>query len=949
MKRTFLMGLLAVSVLWATDSKPIQVQTLTTSLYNSVNVSENTVDNGTVSLMSLRELRDTIGIYFEDFEGDLSEWSSSGQWALTDLNSYSPTHSFVADDNPAGETTSDLISPIVSLPTITNLEERLFNFAVYADMPDATGDGGPNLEDYYFVKIADLSQIPWHRSDFNAYDNGTSWWCGSEDIGGYDDAWLQFLDTDPIVLPTESAELTFKLKYALEEYTGAPQTVDGCQVDGWDVANIRISRDGGTTWSTLAGSPAYNTTSGFGWSGNDDGCRKPGWGGFSNGWVDASFDLSAFANQEVIIRFALGADLGWSTADDASLTGLFVDDIVVSTSTETLYLNDASSDAGMTASGIQWTDMFYDYGSSDDGRPGSSFWQVYENGMQFNGSLDISAFAGTDVRFMWRSRVDDDSNGGDGTGLHIDDVSVYMNSLLVMPTPTGLTGEIFPGEVSLAWDDVNDSESVTFTTGDESLESFYYGSIPWLAGRLAGSAYATRYVAGLPTVLQTFSYVVSSGNLDFPGQVAPILITVWDDNAEIIFQSDPVTPSAMDEILDYDLSAENISVLGNFYVGWACTDTIFPFLALDSSTPSAGQAYRWHPTGSMTRNEAGSGLDGNYALYAAGTTTTEGGFTYNVYRRTANTNFNEPLNATPLAIPSFTDNTLVNGVGYFYAVTTVLGAQEGDYSAELYVFPESESVYTLSLDDGTAENGFNLGSGYYHAVKYTPNGYPTLLKRIQVWINNVVEPGISANAIGLIWADDGENGLPGTEYERAGWSGLQYGWNTKDFTSDSIWINGGSFYIGLKELSTTPTIGVDTDDYSGESYYFSEVDGWVNYSELGLSYNLMFRAVLDSAFILVGIEDDLPTTLPTEYSLEQNYPNPFNPSTEITYALPESGNVEIKVFDLSGREVDVLVQEYQNAGSYRLSIDGSHMSSGIYIYTLNTGKVHLTRKMILLK
>ena len=69
----------------------------------------------------------------------------------------------------------------------------------------------------------------------------------------------------------------------------------------------------------------------------------------------------------------------------------------------------------------------------------------------------------------------------------------------------------------------------------------------------------------------------------------------------------------------------------------------------------------------------------------------------------------------------------------------------------------------------------------------------------------------------------------------------------------------------------------------------------------------------------------------------------------INYALPVAANVELRIFDLTGRQIDVIVQENQAAGYYTVELDASHMNSGIYIYSLNTGKTHLTRKMILLK
>lgn len=86
-----------------------------------------------------------------------------------------------------------------------------------------------------------------------------------------------------------------------------------------------------------------------------------------------------------------------------------------------------------------------------------------------------------------------------------------------------------------------------------------------------------------------------------------------------------------------------------------------------------------------------------------------------------------------------------------------------------------------------------------------------------------------------------------------------------------------------------------------------------------------------------------------EFSLSQNYPNPFNPSTVISYQLPNSGMVTLKVYNLLGNELAVLVNEFKSAGNYKVEFNASDYSSGIYFYKLQSGTYIETRKMILMK
>jgi len=89
--------------------------------------------------------------------------------------------------------------------------------------------------------------------------------------------------------------------------------------------------------------------------------------------------------------------------------------------------------------------------------------------------------------------------------------------------------------------------------------------------------------------------------------------------------------------------------------------------------------------------------------------------------------------------------------------------------------------------------------------------------------------------------------------------------------------------------------------------------------------------------------------LPREFSLQQNNPNPFNPSTTISFQLPATRNVSLKVFDILGNEIENLINEEKPAGSYEVKFDASKLSSGIYFYTIYAGDFIETRKMLLLK
>jgi hypothetical protein len=141
-------------------------------------------------------------------------------------------------------------------------------------------------------------------------------------------------------------------------------------------------------------------------------------------------------------------------------------------------------------------------------------------------------------------------------------------------------------------------------------------------------------------------------------------------------------------------------------------------------------------------------------------------------------------------------------------------------------------------------------------------------------------------------------------------------------------------------------------------YWNNQTNNWTTISNasINLSTNtITFSSSLIASFYILtsdkitAVEEN--ATVPTGYSLEQNYPNPFNPSTNISYQIPVGSHVTLKVFDILGKEVATLVDEFKPAGKYnsQFSISNYQLSSGVYFYQLNTGSFMSTKKFVLMK
>ena len=777
------------------------------------------IDNNNLLLPNSRE---EIDLWTEDFEGDI-DWSTGSGWQATtaDYNSASTSMMSPNDATTQGNVW-DLVSPIISLPELGEGEIMNFGFFLNGDMPDTDGDGDNYLEDYYSVSILDFAALAWQESATNSYD-GESYWCGEDDIGngspGYLNDWLQFLDTPSFVVPS-SGVLSADMAWFLEAAAGA--TVAGTCVDGWDAANVRISADGGQTWDLLnANERAYDFDCGYGWLHHDTEYDTggslhnlaPGWGD-TQAWDNFTFNLGGYTGQEVIVRFAFGSDPGFCTLDDASATGFYVDNIVVSGGALSC---SPESDCDVVFAGEVWIDQFYDY--CDETRPGYQAWEEYLPGLPFNGNvfLDITSLAGKDVAFRFQTRYDEDDDGGSGIGLLVDDLRIYKVSGGNYPAPWDLVGEPANQSAELTWADMNASGTDDFIYDDDTFD-VNNGIV--LSGE--GDAWAAERfdIAGTSTVNSISVYNVNEANVDVSiaafGQVGTLY------NTEAAYSLSATLVPGWNDITVPSWSMNNSYLIGHTFSATVTAGVDGSGVGTNSMVLLGGGWDEWNDIAVANALPNGDwGIRANITYDGAGVA-------YNVYQDGVPVDFGLTTN-------SATVSGLTNNITYTFAVSAVYGdGEESDPSDSVEVTPQAQTVHEVYHDDGSAEDFFNAGSGNFTAVRYNAISNGEDLVRFKHYQES------DGGAFYLkMFADD--NGMPGEEtYSRVMAGGLVAGWNTYDLSSEGLTVSE-VFWVGTKEFSSTIPVGLDTDSDSGNSYTRIGTAGdWTQ-----VSGNLMIRVYLD--------------------------------------------------------------------------------------------------------
>ncbi len=311
--------------------------------------------------------------------------------------------------------------------------------------------------------------------------------------------------------------------------------------------------------------------------------------------------------------------------------------------------------------------------------------------------------------------------------------------------------------------------------------------------------------------------------------------------------------------------------------------------------------------------------------YTMGTT-----FRGRVYVKANGAGFSMSLSKT--GTPIVDDATVLN-LGQTYLVVlkyTFNIATTTDDVVSLYVYdsglpvgePGTPVVTIANVGDAVADGVASIGTVAIRQGTNTPYGVVDGIMISRQWETFLpveltsFNASASGNNVNLTWTTATEKNNRGFEVERKSADG--------EFASCAF-INGAGTTIESRSYTYT-----DTKLSEGKyTYRLKQID-------------------LDGSFTYSkAVEVDV--TAPVQFELGQNYPNPFNPSTVISYQIPVSGMVTLKVYDMLGNEAASLVNSEMPAGKHNVSFNAADLSSGVYYYTLSTPGFTATKKLTLIK
>jgi len=933
------------------------------SLSAETDFLSNKVSASPYSIMKANSSRDEENVIFEeDFEDGLGEWQTidatapddwNENWHLSTEGAWEG-HSWWMGDETLGGYTSHrylvLDTPELSLPT----GNPTLTFMVSWNVEELGGTGEYDGWDGSNVRISTDGGANWNVISGTPAYNGTSMYSFGYEfnegpgIPGWGDTSNGWQDAEFDLSSYAGDEIKIRFAFASDPAydTADDLSLFGLRIDDINIADIFYS-DGDGAEGDDEMIPGYaGEISGNFWAldttnphSGTNAMRCTVQDYLENDLISPEIELPDLVDVDMYIDYWVYCDMLDADGDgDNSLEDLYH-----------VYVKGLND--------IAWTRLHYNFNGIDVGGV-ASVWTLIDEEYALNtfgwqsGTCDISDWAGETIQVKFKCITDGNDDGGVGTGLFIDDFRVY-NTIFLGPAPENLTATTLPNnDVELTWDPAEIGGEEGWIGWDNGVLEGYLGlnaAGEWdVASRFTASD-LMPYVGGeittvkfMPGTSTSSSYSVrvwtgaAAGELVAEEDITNPIPTEWNE----IDLSTPITIEAGEAMwIGYHINQVEPANPGGYSAGYDAGPSVAGLYINQGSgfsDLSGDFDYNWLIQGLVTAQD---GMV--YELPTPQTRELEG---YHVWHTATEDPFEIIATVDVSNEPSYIHTDGVAGEFNHYVVTAIYDGYDSGFSNEASTYVLSNYEETLYYDDGEAEEGYNSGQGRHMAVKYSPaydNG-PVNVKLVQFYVENLNV----GSMIFRIFDDNGEGGMPGADFitQFAVSGNIVAGWNTLMIpVSGQAEFADGDFYIGILEITSPSSIGLDTDT-SGNSYTDAS-DSW----EMITEGNLMIRAIVED--VNVGSND---TDIPENRISLSNYPNPFNPVTNISFSLPEAGETSLKVYNLKGQLVSVLLDTYLEAGEMNLIWDGTDLqgnsvTSGLYFYTLENNSKKISKKMILLK
>ena len=877
-------------------------------------------------------------MYSEGFENGLGDWSSDDctdagiKWHISNFNGYSSTNSWWCGDSALGGYDNHwlqyLVTPVLDFSAVA---DPILTFKLYYAI-EGTGGTPPLYDGWDGCNVwASMDNgatwevinptIPAYNCE-SLYSFGEDWgmgpgipgWAGSS--GGWVDA--EF-DLSPIA-GAEQVQIRFAFCSDPAICTINDSTCIGFFVDEVSIddgaANLLYNDADGIAYPeefTLDTGPV----AGDYWQLTDVTSASGDW----SAWCDHAYHYNLSdalvtpwiyipeGYVKVYFTFWLWCDLPDFDGDN---NGYLEDYYQVEVSTD----------------GVIWESLFYDYGG--EGRPGAwnVGWEEYEPSL-YN-PMELTEYAGQSVKLRWRVITDGDDNGGVGTGMYIDDFSVWCSNAcdhdagadnLYIPFPTSMSMPEVECSVELHnYGQENQSNVPAFARIDSTNS---IPLIPW------ANIFAGDYV------IKEFTWDLSGFSVG-PHWVDAYTTLLWDQN-----RSNDTTTAGYVEV----------TPPGVYELGYDARGYSWHPVYYFNFDPGEGAMCRFSPAEHniidniditeariLFYNEG----EANVHVYDAGTPTSPGAelsiIPIDVSPAQTYPNWKEiSLSGIPgmanrdepfwiwVEILDFDSATIMGddlhfGDEHYFrydGVTAVIYPYEFYIRAVAVTSPSLPICIELTPHNPPIQIPAN-GDSFDFDITVGNNGiFPAI---VDIWTFATLPDGsqygplINAGSITL---------PPGSIASRDRTQFVPANAPAGDYTYDA--------YIG-----DYPNIILDEDHFDFEKLSVSDggavVYEWDNWGEH-----------------LCDISGEKLLKTSNSFILYSAYPNPFNSETHISFNLPQAGIISLMVYDLQGREIARLYDGFHTAGIFGANFDASNLPSGVYFARLTAGGFHHTRKLLLLK